>query len=367
MLKTAVRLTRLTEAAADLKQTIYKGYRSLVPPQYRTAARWVWGIFALSSVLWFQGIPDGAPLTVHFYDVGQGDAIHVRTAQGFDVLIDGGPSARVVEKLGRTLPFWDRTIELLILTHPHADHLVGQIEVLRRFTVKQVLATGVLHTTDEYLEWLKEIKNREIPMAVAKASQEFPISLPTEDLPKGDNSQFPNESQIPIPKLEILWPQEDLSGKRIAEKSEADGGLNATSIAAKLTYGKTSFLFTGDAEEGVEDALLSPQSSVHGSRKCQNKTVNCELITDDSRLRSDVLKVGHHGSKTSTSKEFLQAVAPKYAVIQSGRKNRFGHPHFQTLWRLKQQGVEILRNDQDGDVVFESDGTALQYRVQRKK
>ncbi len=297
-------------------------YKKLVPPYFRKKVKYgvlaaVLGFGAMGQFVFYTS----APLTVYFYDVGQGDAAHLRTKDGFDVLIDGGPTPRLAEKVGRTLPFWDRKIELMILTHPHADHLVGFIDILKQFEVEKVLATGVVHTTDEYLTWLKAIKEQGITFQVAQAGQQYTIGSGEE-----------------IGRLEILWPKENLSGKRIIEKSEADGGLNATSIVAKFIYGKTSFLFTGDAEEGVEKELVELYGGL---------------------LKSDVLKAGHHGSKTSTSKEFLQAVAPTYAVIQSGRKNRFGHPHFQTLWRLKQTGVEVLRNDQDGDVVFESDGKGV--------
>lgn len=325
-----------------LKRKLHSFYRGFVPPVWRARARWVWGISFASAILWSQFTSGAEGLRVYFYDVGQGDAIHVRTAQGFDVVIDGGPTSRIVEKLGRTLPFWDKDIELMILTHPHADHAVGLIEVLRRFKVERVLATGVLHTTDEYLAWLKEIKMQGVPVEIARVGKVYEL--------KGEGSGGN------LPLLEILHPEDNFEGRRVAEgKIGEGGGLNDTSIVAKLTYGKTAFLFMGDATSKVEKELV--HSLQFGVDSNDNAT-NYELSTINSRLRADVLKVGHHGSKYSTSREFLKSVRPKYAVIQVG-KNRYGHPAYAALYRLKQAGVEVLRNDQDGDVVFESDGLAI--------
>lgn len=295
---------------------IQKQYKKIIPPVWRKKAQIMLGILIVGVVIAIQFWGAESPaLMVHFYDVGQGDAIHIRTQDGFDVLIDGGPDASIVEKLGRNMPFWDKTIELMILTHPHADHLVGQLSVLDRFDVKRVLSTGVLHTTDEYLMWLEKVRSKNIPMETVQAGMNYEVG--------------PGQ-------LEILWPVEDFSGKRVVEKGIGEGGgLNDTSIVARLVFGQHAFLFTGDIGDEVEKELLS------------------------SQLTADVLKVAHHGSKYSSSQEFLQAVDPKYAVIQVGKKNDFGHPHFQTLWRLKQNSVEILRNDKDGDVTFKSDGTQL--------
>ncbi len=342
-------------------------YKEAVPPYWRKKVGL--GIFALIlaaaaalEFFWY----DEAPLTVYFYNVGQGDAIHIRTQDGFDVLIDGGPTSALAEKVGRTLPFWDRTIELMVLTHPHADHVVGLIDILKQFEVERVLATGVIHTTDEYLTWLKEIKARGISMEIAQAGQVWTLRhlaalsptktalvRPSEPdgacarpssppcggaMPAVPAQHFCCESPPPSDlaeiKLKILYPEENFEGERVKEgKIGEGGGLNDTSIVARLEYGQTSFLFMGDATSKVEEQLLA----------------NSDLLI------VDVLKVGHHGSKYSTSREFLETVKPKYAVIQVG-KNRYGHPAYAPLHRLKQAGVEVLRNDQDGDVVFESDG-----------
>src|SRR3989338_110432 len=112
-------------------------------------------------------------LKVYFFDVGQGDGILIRTPSHQNIVIDGGPDNSFIAKLGQALPFYDRTIDLMVLTHPHDDHLFGLVEVLKRYRVKEVLYSGALHTTDAYLEWLSLIKEKEIPLKIARAGQTF--------------------------------------------------------------------------------------------------------------------------------------------------------------------------------------------------
>ncbi|MBU1146685.1 MBL fold metallo-hydrolase, partial [Patescibacteria group bacterium] len=227
--------------------------------------------------------------------------------------IDGGPTNAVVEKLGENMPFYDREIDLMILTHPHADHLVGLIEVLKRYEVKKILTTGAINSTPDYLAWLEEIKNQNIPMEIVSAGQILDF---------GENL-----------KMEIFYPVENFVGKQPDD-------LNSTSIVAKLIFGDTSFLFTGDAEEEAEE----------------------KMIARGVDLKADVLKVGHHGSRNATSQNFLEKVQPKFAVISVGAKNTFGHPNKTILNRLEKNGVEIFRTDQDGDIRFLSDGVELKLK-----
>jgi competence protein ComEC len=274
------------------------------------------GFFSVAVILvgvsLFQSSGESKGLEVNFFDVGQGDSILIKTPDHQRILVDGGPDNKVITKLGENLPFYVKDIDLMILTHPHADHLTGLIEVLKRYKVKKVLSTGVLHTTDEYINWLEEIKKQNIPMEIAKAGETITF---------GDKI-----------KIEILNPTEDLAGK------EADS-LNNTSVVFKIIFDKTSFLFTGDAEKEVEDKLIG-----------------------SADLKADVLKVAHHGSKNSTSQEFLDKVKPQIAVISVGAKNTFGHPSKITLERLESIGAEILRTDKDGDVKILSDGNKLEIR-----
>jgi competence protein ComEC len=276
------------------------------------------GVFAVVLILFgvsfFQSLQDNK-LEVNFFDVGQGDAILIKTPDHQKILIDGGPDNTIINKLGENLPFYDKEIDLMILTHPHADHVTGLVEVLKRYKVKKILATGVLCTTSEYIAWLEEIKKQKIPMEIAQAGQIISF---------GENL-----------KLEILYPLEDLSGKQFEN-------LNNSSVVGKLTFGETSFLFTGDAETEVEK----------------------KLISSNFDFKVDVLKVAHHGSKNATSQEFLDKVQPKFAVISVGAKNKFGHPSQGTINRLKKMNAQVFRTDKDGDVRISSNGEKIEVNVQ---
>ncbi|HBW73811.1 MAG: hypothetical protein UX10_C0011G0021 [Candidatus Magasanikbacteria bacterium GW2011_GWA2_45_39] len=259
-------------------------------------------------------------LTMRAFDVGQGDATLVTTPSGKTILIDGGPNDAVMDRLGRALPFFKKDIDLMILTHPHADHVTGLVGVLKRYNVKEIYYTGAVHTSSVFIEWLKMIKEKQIPMHVISHKEEI---------------QFDEGV-----KLIFLYPDHELAGVEDAseeKRGQKKNNLNNTSIVFKLTYGRTQFLFMGDAEVPVEETLLA--SGVD--------------------LRVDVLKVGHHGSHSSTSEEFLKAVSPQYATISCGRNNDYGHPHLSTLKRLERFGVHAYRTDTEGDIVIMSDGEKI--------
>lgn len=245
-------------------------------------------------------------LEVNFFDVGQGDAIFIETPWHHQILIDGGPDSTILEKIAKNLPFWDREIDLIILTHPEKDHLAGLIEVLKRYKVENILWTGVVRDTAEYEEWKKLIGEAGNQVFIAKAGQKI----------IAQKSIF-----------QILYPFEDLAGKILKDS-------NNTSIIIRLTFGENSFLFTGDVYKSIEEKLI-------------------ESKTD---LDSDVLKVGHHGSKTSTAEEFITKVSPEIAVISAGKNNSYGHPNQEVLDILNKYGIKILRTDKDGDIKVISDG-----------
>ncbi|MFH0988124.1 MAG: ComEC/Rec2 family competence protein [Parcubacteria group bacterium] len=254
-------------------------------------------------------------LKIFYLDVGQGDAILIETPYGQTILIDGGPNNKVINELGGVMPFWDKHIDMMILTHPHADHLVGLVEVLRRYDVKRVYYTGVAYSTAEYTTWLNEIAQRKLPLYIVKEYSEVDLGA---DL-----------------KLEFVYPLKDLSGKNVPD-------INNSSIVCLLIYKNEQFIFTGDLQEAGEADLV-------------------EADKGDERydLKSDVLKVGHHGSHTSTSDIFLSAVHPGISVISVGANNTFGHPHLRTVKRLERANVEILRTDQLGTIEIESDGNSV--------
>lgn len=275
-------------------------------------------LVAVAGVIWYAVFYFEARqnLLVTFFDVGQGDAIFIENA-GNQILIDGGPGDRILAKLGREMPFWDREINLLILTHPHADHLDGLLEVLKRYDVGMALESGIEHSIPEYQEWRELLQKRNSQVLIARAGQKINVG-------KGVT-------------IDILAPFEDFSGKSLKNPHEAN-------IVGRLTHGESSIIFMGDAERSLEYRLLFES---HDSKF---------IILD-----SDVLKVGHHGSKTSSSEGFLQAVSPEITIIQVGRKNRYGHPAQEVLDRLAAVGARILRNDLEGDIRLESDG--VHYRV----
>ena len=242
---------------------------------------------------------------IDFFDVGQGSAIFIAAPNNNQVLIDGGPSDAVLGKLGQAMPMFDRRIELIVLTHPDADHLNGLVEVLKRYQVEKILETGISDSSAEYQIWHKLIKEKNVPMVFAQAGQKIAIA---------DNLT-----------LKIIYPLGKIVNEDFANRT------NSASIVSKLVYGRNSFLFTGDTEESTESILE----------------------WDNADLRADILQVGHHGSKSSTSEKFLELVAPKLAVIQAGLKNKYGHPSQEVLSRLK--NIKIFRTDLDGDIVFYCD------------
>jgi len=260
-------------------------------------------VLILLGYLLFQELDKN--LQVIFFDVGQGDAILIKTPNNQKILIDGGPDNIIVNKIGRYFNFFDKTIDLMILTHAHSDHLVGLVEVLKRYQVKKVLYNGAVHTTPEYFEWLRLIKEKKISLEIAKTGQEIIFSS---DL-----------------KLKIIYPLENLTNKQFED-------LNQTSIVSLLTFKNTNFLFMGDLPQAEEEEMLKSYPD----------------------LKAEIIKIGHHGSKYSTSDELLRAVDPKVAIIQVGKDNKFGLPALITLKKLERKNINILRTDQQGDIIIKS-------------
>lgn len=251
--------------------------------------------------------PPAARLAVHFIDVGQGDSILIRTPDK-DVLIDGGERGDTVLNYLRALGV--EKLALVIGTHPHSDHIGGLINVLEEIPVCEVMDPGIVHTSKTYGDYLALIDAKDIAFTTARAGM-------SRDL--GNNAA-----------LNIYHPVES-SGEH----------LNNASIVAKLVYGDVSFLFTGDAEADAEAQMLR---------------------RSDANLKATVLKVGHHGSGSSTSGSFLALADPEAAVIMVGGDNLYGHPHTEVLNKLKDTGIAVYRTDIDGTVVITTDGKT--YGVQ---
>ena len=275
------------------------------------------GLFCLNILAWVAVYEVSQPrfLEVNFFDVGQGDAIFIETPQRHQILIDGGPSSVILEKLAKEMPFYDRSIDLIILTHPEKDHLAGLIDVLKKYRVENILWTGVVRDTSEYKEWLGSIQKEKANIFIANSGQKV---------------------IMPRTFLGILYPFENLEEQRFKDS-------NNTSIVAKLVFGQNSFLFTGDISKSVEK----------------------ELIVKEIDVDSDVLKVSHHGSKTSSAEEFIKEVSPEIAVIQVGQDNPYGHPHPETLETLTKYGIKILRTDKDGDIKILCDFQSLKLKLKK--
>ena len=274
------------------------------------------GLFFSNILAWITVYELSKPpfLEVNFFEIGQGDAIFIVTPKKHQILIDGGPDSTILEKLAKEMPFWDRSLDLIILSHPEADHLSGLLEVLKRYKVENILWTGVVRNTSQYKEWLKLVEAESANVLIAKEGQRIKVG-----------------NLI----LDVLHPFENLTGKKLENS-------NDTSIVNRLVFGQNSFLFTGDITKSVEKELINHSNSF-------------KLTT----LDSDVLKVAHHGSKSSSAEEFIEKVSPKIAVIQVGKNNRYSHPHQEVLDTLERYGITILRTDRDGDIKIFSDGENL--------
>lgn len=271
-------------------------------------------------MIWFLVLSrnPGRILEVDFLDVGQGDAVLIKTPKGRTVLIDGGPDNKVLEKLGKYLQPLQKTIDIVLLTHPHADHVTGLVEVLRRYDVGLVILNGVYLKSDNYDQFLNAIGENKVKVMLAEAGEAIHLEK---------NLEF-----------DILSPDKNISDSIFNKQSEgfgAGGGdVNDTSIVGKLIFNDFSIMFTGDATLKIENKLLAFGGG----------------------LKSDVLKIGHHGSKYSSSLNFLKTVSPKAGVIEVGLKNFYGHPSPAALSRLEMFNEKIFRTDKNGDIRILSDG-----------
>ncbi len=245
-------------------------------------------------------------LHVYFLDIGQGDAIYIRTPSGHDMLIDGGPSSVILRRLAEVMPFYDKAIDVVVETHPDADHIGGLPHVFERYEVGRFIEPGIesKNAIDDEIRRLLKTEG----MASELGRRGTRINF-------GDGSHF-----------DILYPIGDVSGLK---------DLNDASIVGQMWYGSTSVMLTGDAPKSVENQIA-------------------EL--DREKVHSQILKAGHHGSKTSSGEAFVKLVAPEYAIISSGRNNRYHHPNSETLDIFKILGIPYFNTAEIGTIEFVSDG-----------
>ena len=248
-------------------------------------------------------------LSVHYIDIGQGDAELIVTPDGKAMLIDAGPNSNEKDLMSYLDSLKITVLEYAVFTHPHEDHIGGADAVFEKIDVKRVIMPDTVHNTATFEKMLEAIDKNDTEVIIPKSGDEFTLGEA---------------------KFKILGPNK--SGYK---------SLNDWSIVLRLDYGQNSFMFTGDCEKLAEKEMLNVYSA---------RDFSC-----------DVLKIGHHGSSTSTSDEFLLACSPKYAVISCEKGNTYGHPHKETIDILTKHNIETLRTDLSGTIIFTSDGTSISH------
>ncbi|MBX3278200.1 MAG: MBL fold metallo-hydrolase [Acidobacteria bacterium] len=259
-------------------------------------------------------------LVVYALDVGQGDGLLVITPERKTVLIDAGTpqaSEAITSALAR---YGVQSLDLVIASHPHADHIGSMKRVIDNFPVRNFLDSGQTHTSATYERMLKAIQDKKVRFLKARSGQTF-------DLDSGV-------------KIEVLNPSEKL----ITEIRSGGSVLNANSVVVRLSYGDFAMIFTGDAEFETE----------------------ADMMKRGVTLRAQVLKVGHHGSRHATSGRFLDTVAPRAAIISCGGDNKYGHPSPQVLDRLREKNIQLYRTDLHGEIIISSDGKSFDIRPTRE-
>ncbi|MEQ1849470.1 MAG: ComEC/Rec2 family competence protein [Candidatus Peribacteraceae bacterium] len=243
---------------------------------------------------------DDGRLHIRFLSIGQGDATLLTLPSGADVLIDGGMDWATLEKLPKYMSFFDRSIELVILSHDNADHLMALPEIAKRYRVDMFLTSGYGGSA-RYKAILERLRSQGSTILVMNAGDQLTL----------DDGVT----------LDVLWPPTKI-------KASVARGFNNVSLVAALEYQGKRILFTGDIEKVAEETL----------------------IRTNTNLRADILKVAHHGSKTSSIDGFLRRVNPTLAVISAGRDNSHGHPHEEVVERYQKHGIEVRRTDEEGDI-----------------
>ena len=275
-------------------------------------------LLSLDILVWKE-VFDGAgksQMKILFFDVGQGDSIFIESMDGTQVLIDGGPPNMILPNLAAAMSYFDKHIDVVVLTHPHADHVSGLLEVLRRYEVGVVIESGVQYHTAEAQEFRKLLEEKKVK---------------TVFIGKLVDLSFYNSAT-----LKFLHPDRSYTGAVLKNVHDA-------AVVSELEFEGRKILFMADAE-----------------KKLEQKLVDARAVGD-----VDVLKAGHHGSKTSSQTFFLRAVMPEYAVISLGARNRYGHPHPDILSRLASVGAKIFRTDIDGTIKLEINNGQLKFSEEK--
>lgn len=253
-----------------------------------------------------------------FLDIGQGDASYLAFPGGVDMLVDCGKDRRVLSALGRHMSFFDRTIDYLIITHPDLDHYGGCVDVMKRYTVKRIVYNGGQKEFDPYWKVFWEAIQKEHAV-YAEIDKE-------------------QEWQIGSSAIHFLYPdqpEKDIPG---------DVETNNKSVVFVLRHGASSILFTGDAEKELEEYLVGKYGDT---------------------LDVDILKVGHHGSPSSSEEPFVEQVSPEHAVISVGKENTYGHPSLRVIRRLERSGATVWRTDVNRDIIAVMSRSAIDILAEK--
>lgn len=276
------------------------------------------GLAVLAAALLFGAWASGGRglLEVHFLDVGQGDAIYVRAPNGNDMLIDSGASPSVLRRLGEAMPWHDRDIDVLLETHPDQDHIGGMPDIIERYDVGMFVMPGVesANSTDDEIDRL--LTEKSVPVILGRRGMRLVL---------GGGAYF-----------DLLFPDSDPT--KLA--------TNDASIVGRLVYGSTFVMLTGDSPKWVEERLVG--------------------LDGTEGLASQVLKAGHHGSKTSSAEAFVTTVDPDFAIISAGKDNRYGHPNKEVVETFRMHSIPMFRTDEEGTIIFVSDGKRIWRKRKRQ-
>ncbi len=278
----------------------------------RKNLRWyiLLGLFVVVAFIWYAVFKESrnGELRVSFLNIGQGDAIFIEAPSGKQMMIDGGPGRSVLSELGRMMPFYDRSIDMLLVSNPDKDHMAGFIDVLKSYRVESVVEPGTEPATEVYRVFEEAIRNEHAEKVLARRGMRINLGAET--------------------YFDILFPDRDVSQVE----------TNTGSIVGKLVYKNFCIIFPGDAPDETEKYVT---------------------VLGAEDLDCDVLKAGHHGSRTSSSDALLKAVSPKVAIISAGKDNKYGHPHQEVLDRFAKHSVQVFGTYDSGRITIVSDGNSF--------
>lgn len=268
---------------------------------------------------------------VTFCDVGQGDGIVLRSPENTIYLIDAGPDASILSCLGDKTPIFNRSINTIFISHLHADHLAGAIEVVKRYGVKTISTNTIGYQTPETQELVKQVKDHNVRLIETRKGQQLQLG-----------------SAI---SMQVYWPELTSWNQENGNWQAYLDDFNDSSLVFTLQHNKVLFIFTGDAGGKILDMIAQTQQYQDALRN----------------TKVHILKVSHHGSKDVLAQRFLEATMPNLAVISAGKDNDFGHPHPEVLSELNKRNIPIARTDLNGDIEVTSNGMKVDTKYNNKK